>query len=141
MTNKTPITFVAYKIKKIDYELLDGVISEENRGIHTDIECGLDEELETGQIVIDLSMVNDENIKVHTIVAGYFEINKDFESDKDKIQNYLAINGAAILFPYVRSIISMVSSLDSQGSIVMPTLNLVDLLKNEDSKKPICDEE
>ncbi|AUI80235.1 hypothetical protein BB562_11480 [Lactiplantibacillus pentosus] len=57
-------------------------------------------------------------------LEGYFEVSN--ELDNSKIATALAVNGVAILFPYARSVISMVSTLDSSEVIVLPTINTLD---------------
>nr|WP_279384907.1 protein-export chaperone SecB [Lacticaseibacillus manihotivorans] len=39
----------------------------------------------------------------------------------------LTVNGTAILFPYVRSTISMVTGLDSAQTVLLPTIRTTDL--------------
>ncbi|AMB94975.1 hypothetical protein CYJ28_02655 [Aerococcus sanguinicola] len=51
-------------------------------------------------------------------VVGQFKIN-----EKINHIDYLRVNGTAILFPYLRTFISVVSSLDNEDAIVIPTVN------------------
>nr|WP_054750988.1 protein-export chaperone SecB [Lacticaseibacillus thailandensis] len=52
----------------------------------------------------------------------FFDISEEL-TNKDDIGRALAVNGTAILFPYVRGIISMVTGLDSAHTILLPTIN------------------
>ena len=63
-------------------------------------------------------------------VSGYFTINSESEQE-----NYLVVNGAAIIFPYLRSAISMVSSLDSSDAVLIPTVNILSLLEEQAKDK------
>lgn len=54
-------------------------------------------------------------------VSGHFAILDKL--NPEKIDEYLSINGTAILFPYVRSIVSMLTTLDSKDAIILPTIN------------------
>lgn len=62
------------------------------------------------------------------IISGYFTFREDLTSDKEKHQ-YLGVNGTAILLPYLRAIVSMVTVLDKNEAIVFPTLNVSELMK------------
>ena len=50
---------------------------------------------------------------------------------KEKIELYLAQNGSAMLFPYVRSIISVLTTLDGPSAVVLPTVNILEELKKK----------
>ncbi|EIP8075184.1 protein-export chaperone SecB [Enterococcus faecalis] len=58
-------------------------------------------------------------------------MNKNYTDDKEEILNFLGLNGSAILLPYVRAIVSMLTTLDSNQAIVLPTINVMDLLNQE----------
>lgn len=69
---------------------------------------------------------------------GYFDINdnlfkEDDGSDRDieKVIEIFTVNGIAILYPYMRSIVSMVSGLDDSNRIILPTINLRNFEKEE----------
>lgn len=57
----------------------------------------------------------------------------------NEITDYLGLNGVALLLPYARSIISIVSVLDGKDALLMPTVDVLGLLKStetfEDDKK------
>lgn len=66
-----------------------------------------------------------------------FEIN-DVDVSKDKIisemKNMLALNGNAILFPYVRSLVSDITLRTNQfPAYILPTMNFVELLNKNDN--------
>ncbi len=49
--------------------------------------------------------------------------------------------GASILYPYVRSIISMLSVQDSGHGVILPTINLVELFSKEEPQIDCINEE
>lgn len=59
-------------------------------------------------------------IDVKAEVLGYFTL-KNEEADVPK---FLTLNAPAILFPYVRAYVSLLTSLSGKGTINLPTLNL-----------------
>lgn len=121
------IKFRGYSIKKMVYskedidfnetlELIDG------KAINLSIEQGISEDLKNAKLKIIIKLV-DESISLNILleVIGDFEINNI--NDLETIRDFLAVNGTAIVYPYVRSIVSMVSSLDSENAIILPTIN------------------
>ncbi|HFM9866359.1 TPA: hypothetical protein ACPXS6_001099 [Streptococcus pneumoniae] len=65
-------------------------------------------------------------------VIGYFEINID-----ENITDILYVNGTAILYHYLRSIVSIVSAIDSSEAMLLPTINVLELL---DKSQPFEEE-
>ncbi|OEZ34866.1 hypothetical protein A6B36_09575 [Lactiplantibacillus plantarum] len=63
-------------------------------------------------------------------VAGIFSLNID-DYPKDAVLNALVVNGTAILYPYVRSIVSVLTSLGSENSVVLPTINTNNLFSGD----------
>ena len=59
---------------------------------------------------------------------GYFTLTTKLE--RNEITDYLGLNGVALLLPYARSIISMVSVLDGKDALLMPTVYVIGLLKS-----------
>lgn len=61
-------------------------------------------------------------------VAGYYDFRKDVTKVDDQ-KKYLAINGGAMLYPYLRTIVSIITALDKTDSVVLPSLNFIDEFK------------
>ena len=79
-----------------------------------------EEDRKNGKVTLTAKFVDQgENKTIVARVSGYFTINLESEQE-----NYLVVNGAAIVFPYLRSAISMVSSLDSSDAVLIPTVNI-----------------
>ncbi|SNI00100.1 Uncharacterised protein [Streptococcus pneumoniae] len=73
--------------------------------------------------------------KISVTVIGYFEINID-----ENITDILYVNGTAILYHYLRSIVSIVSivsAIDSSEAMLLPTINVLELL---DKSQPFEEE-
>lgn len=61
-------------------------------------------------------------------VEGYFESN--FDQQEDKISQY-GKNAVAILFPYVRALVSSFTSNANVTPLILPTVNVNRLLEQE----------
>ena len=66
-------------------------------------------------------------------LRAFFSIGQQLKEEgvQENIERFLVINGTAIVFPYLRSTISMVSSLDSEDVIVLPTINTTTLFNSK----------
>lgn len=119
--NKPVISFEKYEILSIEYKKSDEQ-TKENTDINTEVSLGISDELKSGIVEIDVSIFDSNNNRdIQTRVRGFFLVNEELNAEK--IEQFLGQNGTAMLYPYVRSIISMVSSLDSETSILLPTIN------------------
>lgn len=127
------IEFQGYKIKKYNYEktsIKDNINATEvesdgNEPFGISVEPSLTKDLKNGLITVRVEY-NGDGISISITVEGFFKINDN--KDSEAIINYLVVNGTAIIFPYIRSMISMLSSLDSENAILLPTLNTNNLI-------------
>ena len=130
---KPVIEFKKYRIKNIDYRAVDDVeeltnYDEKNGKISLSV--GLNESKEKAQLTVSTCVADVENLRVADIsIMGYFEINPEVE--QEEIEHYLVQNGTAILFPYLRTTISFITSLDNENAIVIPTINTMGLFEEE----------
>lgn len=117
--NEPVISFEKYEILKIDYSKINEL---EEGEIKTKVSIGISERLDAAKVEIKVKVSDPTNYRVIKVkVRGYFLINDN--KDQESIEQFLSQNGTAILYPYVRSIISMISSLDSEEAILLPTIN------------------
>lgn len=126
----------AIELERYEIEELSYVRSVDNEDLGSDnlklaIELGMTEGRKNGKVTLKAKFVDQgENKTIVARVSGYFTINLESEQE-----NYLVVNGAAIVFPYLRSAISMVSSLDSSDAVLIPTVNILSLLEEQAKDK------
>lgn len=119
--NKPVISFKNYEILNLEYKKIEDEIVEKTE-ISPKVAIGVTEELDLGKVEIDVTIVDSINNRtIRALVRGIFSIQENLSLEE--IELYLTQNGTAILYPYTRSIISMISSLDSESSILLPTIN------------------
>lgn len=122
------IEFKSYEIEKINYVLLTEEEGEKAK-MKFLVSGALSDDAEAGIVTLDISLPQKEQKrKIDVILSGYFRFREDLTSNEEKHQ-YLSINGTAILFPYLRATVSMISVLDKNEAIVFPTLNIAELMK------------
>lgn len=69
-------------------------------------------------------------------IAGFFEVHQRSEDMTDEdILGFYKLNSIAILFPYLRGIISDISSKGSEGPIILPTMNIVAMIEENQLKE------
>lgn len=77
--------------------------------------------------VIKITRFNSTNIEL--ILEGLFEVRGESEQEKE---DFLKLNGTAILLPYVRNIVSTITGYDTTNNqILLPTINVQNLFKEE----------
>lgn len=126
---KTPISFKGYRIIRLKY----GINIDPNKN-DMKIRYGISKDKKMGQVTITVRF-NDESKKAYGLleVAGQFDLSPNLTEEQQRL--YVGQNGSAILYPYVRSIVSMITSLDDNHVQLLPTLNFVNLVKNNKIQK------
>lgn len=80
--------------------------------------------------------VNSPNFYVKVRIAGFFEIVQNTrEMTEEEILGFYKVNAIAILFPYLRGIVSDISSKGSEGPIILPTMNIVSMIEENHFKE------
>lgn len=124
--NNPVIELNNYRITNIEYTTFEtqeelNSFKDENGTISATV--GTTEDNKEARIVISTTILKSDEEqmdfkKVTLEITGYFKINTD-----ENVQEYLRVNGTAILFPYLRTFISVITSLDNSDAIVIPTIN------------------
>lgn len=124
--NKPVITLQRYEVDQllISRELTERDCDEETFDL--DANVGIAPDKAHGIIKLNVSLIDkDIKKKLLATITGYFEINIE-----ENIIDVLFVNGTAILYPYLRSIVSIVSAIDSSEAMLLPTINVLELLAN-----------
>jgi preprotein translocase subunit SecB len=128
------------KFRFKDYKIVDASIHISPDGITSNkmsVEmkpqsCASDSDLNY-KLQLDIKISNSENqFSVFVSIIGLFEFDSDLEP-KAK-ENFFKINAPSILFPYVRAYISTLTSLSGMVPVILPTINIVEAMKNLEVK-------
>ncbi|HDR7484752.1 TPA: protein-export chaperone SecB [Bacillus pacificus] len=78
--------------------------------------------------------INEEEFpyKAQVGIRGYFELIENIHTNGEELMRFLLTNGSAILFPYLRSILTDVTSKSDHNPIILPTLNFQRLIEKQD---------
>lgn len=133
MINGPVIYLDGYMINRISYETIE---DDKTETLSTEPQVsysfGLSDDNKNGLVTIEANVFDKKRArKIEISVSGNFSI-PDNGLDVEDIKTYLAQNGSAILYPYVRSIVSVLTTLDGPSAIVMPTLNMVEQFESDE---------
>lgn len=134
MDKRGIITFLDYKVNCVQF-----VNNDEYNGEEVDIDFDVTAQFrvsDDGQemvVVLKADIFNPKEGKIYPFtmsveVEGYFRSN--FEERKDEIRQY-GKNAVAILFPYVRALVSSFTANANVTPLILPTVNVSKLLGEE----------
>lgn len=135
------IQFEKYIIRNINFQL-NPTYKPDPNGDEVEIDIALDHRLSLDPegnkaelvLVCELSKDFAERNRPFGLtveIVGFFDY--DITLDTEQKTRMLIMNGSAILFPYLRTVISMITLLSGIPSFVLPTINIAKLVKEADS--------
>lgn len=138
---KGPVIYLdGYNIDEISYKNVSSKETLESKEEpEFSFEFGFTENLEHAIVKMTVEL-NQGNRKIMVKMSGNFSI-PDLGYTKEEIKLFVAQNGSAILYPYLRSVVSIISTLDGPSAVVLPTLNMIDELAklSEKNKKDLSE--
>lgn len=128
---KSESTLVAKKIfiEKISYQrndLLKGNLRLTRSNIGKNVE-----QLENGDYKCSLALKlldEEESASLEIVVSGIFEFNAELKEEQKQI--IITKNTMAILFPYLRAQVTLLTSQPDMEPVVLPIININSLLQN-----------
>ena len=79
-------------------------------------------------IIFDDAIDNNYPFTMKVSLTGIFEIDNE---DIDNINKFAEVNSIAILFPYLRSIVSTYTANANVQPLILPPINVVNMLKED----------
>lgn len=136
-TVSSSVKFHGYRVKEAIFRGIDVNIPENeefeiNPRFTRKINCN--NEIWTLELGVQIDSENNLNLEhalpfsAQVTIEGAFEIEGYSEEDKEKV---MKINAVAIMFPYLRSTLSMLMALMNMNPVVLPTINLVKTFEKE----------
>lgn len=133
----------AYKIININYHqydteteinaLKENKTEDQKNGLN--MRYSISKNDNTGLIEMTANLLLEEQKKMINItVNGLFKYREDIKNQEEK-KKLLMINGAAMIYPYLRTTVSMVVSMDNPLTTVLPSLNFVEQFKSFKKKE------
>ncbi|MDU3187168.1 hypothetical protein [Ligilactobacillus animalis] len=126
-------SFQGYSIRDIEYHKslknLDNVLSDED-SLEVSSDINVTPDMKQAKLQLKV-LCHAPNAEMSLELWGYFTLTTKLE--RNEITDFLGLNGVALLLPYARSIISMVSVLDGKDALLMPTVDVLGLLKSTET--------
>lgn len=125
------IKFESYNIDKFIYSHNPIEDMDFKEDFNLDIKPSLADDLSSALLTVEAKIkAKDKYIFIR--LQAFFGIGQQLKEEaiQENIERFLVINGTAIVFPYLRSTISMLSSLDSEDVIILPTINTTTLFNS-----------
>lgn len=97
--------------------------------INFSTEIGALENQNTYHVSMEVKATKKEEYEAIVKISGFFEV----ENDDPDAETFINQNAVAILFPYIRSELTLLTSQPDTIPIILPVMNIVEMLK--DSKK------
>ena len=79
------------------------------------------------KVILSLKVEKKDAFGIEIEMVGLFVINEDLEAKPILVRN----NTVAIMFPYIRSELTLLTAQPNMAPIVLPPININQLLKNE----------
>lgn len=137
---QTILKFKGFMVEKMEYLKNKKVTLEDEVFLSPDIlfKLAMNKDKTKANIYIGIKLGSEKNLPfiVEAIVRGDFEITNS-ELEEEEIKKFYLQNGTAILFPYVRSIITDLTSKSNHNPIILPTINFHSLVEKRDLDKII----
>lgn len=134
---KSALTFKNYVANEVIFKSNFNFSGREDVEIKFDINSSNSVEgnnfiLTLGVIVFPEAEINDYPFTMKVEVSGLFKVDSNISDDTKR--DFIERNAIAILFPYVRAMLSLYSSNSNVGTIVLPPINVVKYLENKKNK-------
>lgn len=131
------IEFKGYTVNKMIFEKNEHYVELDKGGLENSInfEVNMDESGKKAVITMGLVVgsTNDEGhpFFVDVELDGMFKYNLDQDETNVGFNEFLLNNGAAILYPYLRSTVSSLTNLSEFPAYVLPTINIASVISGE----------
>lgn len=127
--NNSQVEFKGYSISKLEMKKIEKLKNkkEENFEIKIEYFQNIKDKL-SYKLVMKLKIVTKKQ-EISMDLEGYFKFGNTF--DQQLVEEFLRINGSMILYPYCRAIVSSITNLDSDDSVILPVINFKDYQFNK----------
>lgn len=137
--NISELKFENYLVKEVNFNINNRFENSEKLDLDIDFnqELEIDYEQKKAVIVLECNLFKDAiscnyPFELNISIMGFFEFSS--EIGENEIIDMLEVNGTAILFPYLRSIITTITGSLGIQPIILPTMNIVKMIKDKKSK-------
>lgn len=124
MNDKDLINFQGYSVEKFSMEKNCKIPSEKKDTIDIKYDSYINKEKKNNYRVLFSINLFTKTSKIYVEFAGLFFISDKLNDEEKKY--VLNVTAATILYPYVRTFISNVTSFDTGDAVILPVLNFAE---------------
>lgn len=133
--------FDDYKIDFINFNLNKEFKDENEMEVDFELRVGVNISDDSKQAEVNLELdvysndLEEAPFKLTVSITGWFSTDDDIE--EDKYIQFCKVNATAILFPYLRSAVTDITKIAGVQPLVLPLVNVYNLIKNDEENKPV----
>ena len=119
--------------EKIEFDRLATEKSQNDIQFGLNIQIGENAEYHRYKVTLDLRGEKKSEYTVQLVLTGYFDFEEHDDPITDELRDELIkSNTVAIMMPYLRSELSLLTAQPNVDCIVLPPLNVVKMMKTEE---------
>lgn len=121
------------KLQKMVFDRIEfdrkGFKNNEELNFKLQVQIGADKD-ETYKVTLVLNGTKQDEYNIVISLSGFFKIETQEELDNKAVQNLINKNAVAILMPYLRSELTLLTAQPDTDSVVLPPFNINKMFKN-----------
>jgi preprotein translocase subunit SecB len=143
------ISFEGFQIDSMSYEKNSGNQNGDYTKLSPDffiVKADNETNDEKFNIIIGVKVEGDDEennlpFTAEVIIRGFYtlNVNEAAEHNIDDIHIFKLLNGSAILYPYLRSVFTDITSKSSHNPIILPTINFTKFIKSQSLEDMLLD--
>ena len=128
---KNDVIFKGYLIDSLNIQKEPNILKEKQGTFNLKYRCQENESKKNiFRVSLSLEDLYTNKSKINITLCGFFEFLGNFEEEK---KNYfLKVSAPAIIYPYIRTIISNITAFDVDETAILPIINFADIEFIED---------
>lgn len=135
---KSGLRFIDYQVNNVEFNLNNAYV-ENTAPVDFNIERFIEYEEDddnTMYVTLILNIFEDAEEKNYPFsmfvdVTGIFKLDN---IDKEKRETFAEVNAVAILFPYLRSLVSTYTANSNVPALILPPINILKLIENQENR-------
>lgn len=121
--NKSEFSFLDYRINKCNFSIAKEDI-EVKVHFDVDVKGDINKEKNIFKLFMNLDIHGEDKLSILLESEATFSYKGD---DRQKLCNFMGVNAPAVLYPYLRSYVTMITVNAGLQPLVLPTLNLTEI--------------
>lgn len=100
--------------------------------MNLEVIIGINNKIDSYKVTLKMLGTKENEYKLNISVSGYFSINSESEPIDDKLKkDLIEKNAVAIMMPYLRSQISLITAQPDVDCVVLPPLNINNMIPTD----------